>query len=85
MAASFRSTCDSNRGRPEFSTQRLRAETPHVGHGMEAICLSVSAFFFKCLLLELFESEAVNRCSPDGSLQIADESHRFPRAFCSDG
>jgi hypothetical protein len=31
-----------------------------VGHGMEAICLRVSVFFFKYLPLEPFDSEAVN-------------------------
>jgi hypothetical protein len=46
MAANFRSTCESERRRPEFSTQRFLAETPHVGHGTETICLGVSALFF---------------------------------------
>src|ERR1700683_4243524 len=45
-AESFRSTCGSERGAPECSTQRFPAATPHVGHETEDICLGVSSFFF---------------------------------------
>src|SRR6266446_1565387 len=46
IAANFRSTCDSERGPPEFSTQRFPAATPHVGQGTEDNCLVVSSLFF---------------------------------------
>src|SRR5258708_2613462 len=46
IAANFRSTCDSERGAPEFSTQRSRTAAPHVGQGTEDICLGVSSLFF---------------------------------------
>jgi len=46
VAENFRSTCGSERGAPECSTQRFPAATPHVGHGTEDICLGVSSFFF---------------------------------------
>src|SRR5258708_22082633 len=46
IAANFRSMCDSERGAPEFSTQRFPAPTPHVGHATEDNCLGVSSLFF---------------------------------------
>src|SRR5258708_29718899 len=46
IAANFRSMCDSERGAPEFSTQRFPAATPHVGHATEDNCLGVSSLFF---------------------------------------
>ncbi len=45
-AENFRSTCGSERGAPECSTQRSPAATPHVGQGTEDNCLGVSSFFF---------------------------------------
>src|ERR1700682_166225 len=45
VAENFRSTCGSERGAPECSTQRFPAATPHVGHGTEDNCLGVSSFF----------------------------------------
>ncbi len=45
-AESFRSTCGSDRGAPECSTQRSPAPTPHVGHGTEDNCSGVSSLFF---------------------------------------
>jgi hypothetical protein len=46
IAASFLSTCDSERKPPECSTQRSPADTPHVGQATDACCLGVSSFFF---------------------------------------
>jgi len=46
IAANFRSTCGSERGAPECSTQGSPAATPHVGHGTEDNCSGVSSFFF---------------------------------------
>src|ERR1700674_5321720 len=46
MAANFRSTCDSERGAPESSTQLSPGATPHVGHRTDATCLGVSSLFF---------------------------------------
>ena len=45
-AANFRSTCDSERGAPECSTQHSPAAAPHVGQGTEDTCLDVSSLFF---------------------------------------
>jgi CRP/FNR family cyclic AMP-dependent transcriptional regulator len=45
-AANFRSTCGSERGAPECSTQRSPAATPHVGQGTEDNCSGVSSFLF---------------------------------------
>jgi hypothetical protein len=46
IAASFRSTCGSERRAPECSAQRSPADTLHVGQVTDACCLGVSAFFF---------------------------------------
>jgi hypothetical protein len=46
IAESFRSTCGSERGAPECSTQRSPTATPHVGQGTETSCAGVSSFFF---------------------------------------
>jgi len=46
VAENFRSTCASERGAPECSTQRFPAGTPHVGQGTEDNCVGVSSFFF---------------------------------------
>jgi hypothetical protein len=45
-AASFLSTCGSERGPPECSTQRSPTPTPQVGHGTDDNCSGVSSFFF---------------------------------------
>jgi hypothetical protein len=45
-AASFLSTCGSERGPPECSTQRSPTPTPQVGHGTDNNCSGVSSFFF---------------------------------------
>src|ERR1700674_5958431 len=45
-AATFRSTCGSERRAPECSTQRSPAATPHVGQGTEDNCSGVSSFLF---------------------------------------
>src|ERR1700726_700089 len=45
IAESFRSTCGSERGAPECTTQRRPAATPHVGHGTDDNCFVVSSFF----------------------------------------
>jgi hypothetical protein len=41
----FRSTCGSERGAPQCTTQRRPAATPHVGHGTDDNCFVVSSFF----------------------------------------
>jgi hypothetical protein len=46
IAANFRSTCDSERGLPECSTQHFPAGTPQVGQGTEEICFGVRSLFF---------------------------------------
>ena len=46
IAASFRSTCGSERRPPECSTQRSTADTPHLGQATDACCLGVRSFFF---------------------------------------
>jgi len=46
IAANFRSTCGSERGAPDCSTQLSPAATPHVGQGTEDNCSGVSSFFF---------------------------------------
>jgi hypothetical protein len=43
-AENFRSKCGSERGAPEWNTQRSPAGTPQVGQGTEDICLGVSSF-----------------------------------------
>src|SRR5580693_10608357 len=45
-AASFLSTCGSERGPPECSTQRSPTPTPQVGQGTGHNCSGVSSFFF---------------------------------------
>ena len=45
-AANFLSTCGSERGEPECSTQSFPMATPHVGQGTEDICSGVSSFLF---------------------------------------
>jgi hypothetical protein len=45
-AANFLSTCGSERGVPECSTQASPTATPHVGQGTEDTCSGVSSFFF---------------------------------------
>src|ERR1700686_4155597 len=45
IAESFRSTCGSERGAPQCTTQRRPAATPHVGHGTDDNCFVVSSFF----------------------------------------
>src|SRR5271168_3205604 len=46
IAASFLSTCGSERGPPECSTQRSPTPTPQVGQGTDDNCSGVSSFFF---------------------------------------
>src|ERR1700674_1432667 len=46
MAANFRSTCDSERGAPECSTQHFPAAEPHVGQATDNTCWGVSSLFF---------------------------------------
>jgi hypothetical protein len=43
-AASFRSTCGSERGAPEYSTQRFPVATPRVGQGTENTCAPLPLF-----------------------------------------
>jgi hypothetical protein len=45
IAANLRSTCDLERGAPEFSTQLFQAGTPHAGHRTDEACLGVSSLF----------------------------------------
>jgi hypothetical protein len=45
-AASFLSTCGSERRPPECSTQRSPTPTPQVGQGTDDSCSGVSSFFF---------------------------------------
>jgi hypothetical protein len=44
-AESFRSTCGSERGAPEYSKQRSPAATPHVGQGTANNCFAVRSRF----------------------------------------
>src|SRR5277367_1883106 len=55
IAASFLSTCGSERGPPECSTQRSPTPTPQVGHGTDDNCSGVSSFFFT-------QTESKNAC-----------------------
>jgi hypothetical protein len=62
-AANFLSTCGSERGAPECSTQPSPAATPHVGQGTEDTCSGVSSFFFtqkECDNIELRNCPILN-------------------------
>jgi hypothetical protein len=62
-AANFLSTCGSERGVPECSTQPSPTATPHVGQGTEHTCSSVSSFLFieeECDNIELRNCPIVN-------------------------
>jgi hypothetical protein len=56
MAANFRSTCGSERGAPECSTQLSPAETPHAGQGTEDNCSGVSSLFFTLTVCDYIQS-----------------------------
>src|ERR1700735_969892 len=45
-AESFRSTCGSDRGAPDWSKQRFPGAAPHVGQRTENNCFVVSSLFF---------------------------------------
>jgi hypothetical protein len=76
-ATSLRSTCGSERGKPECSKQRTLAATPHVGQGTEDNCFSVRS----AILIQLWCDKTSRNAVPFGTVHILARGDSRPAYF----
>src|SRR6267143_962308 len=81
VAQNFRSTCASERGAPECSTQRFPAGTPHVGQGTEDNCVGVRSFMRICVACYRTRGKAIQF----GTLSGKTEARGAPILLSSKG